>query len=124
MRVALRPWKRVWLRRGVHLAATADSTSTFALLLNFRARTGSYGFGVVYREMAWEFGDGAYKPVAHLRLPRIASNDVGEHSRRAQQGHQTRHPLTLKGATEFHVAPRLPCFVRALPSASQMQGTG
>ncbi|CAK0891828.1 unnamed protein product [Prorocentrum cordatum] len=124
MLVALRVWKQVWLQQGIRLAATADSISTLTLLLNFRARTASYSLGVICREMALEFGDCACKPKAYVHLPGIANDVADELSRRAQPGHQARHPIALEGATEFHVAPRALSFFRALPSASQLQRTG
>ncbi|CAK0840195.1 unnamed protein product, partial [Prorocentrum cordatum] len=77
MLVALRLWKQVWLQQGARLAATADSISTLALLLNFRAKTSSYGLGVVCREMALEFGDRAYKPRVYVHLPGIAGDVAG-----------------------------------------------
>eukprot|EP00959_Pyramimonas_sp_CCMP1952_P253534 5297220-Pyramimonas_sp.AAC.1 len=98
MLVALRVWKQVWLQQGIRLAATADSISTLTLLLNFRARTASYGLGVICREMALEFGDCAYKPKAYVHLPGIANDVADELSRRAQPGHQARHPIALEGA--------------------------
>ena len=117
--VALRCWRNYWKRRGVKLFVKSDSVSTLTLLAKLKAKTKSYGLGIIARELALEFGTCSFRPRFLQHIPGITNEWADSLSRQAQPNNKKQLPRELQRCRHEIIATRSEAYYRALAAAKQ-----